>query len=138
MAVVEAGLGGRLDATNVLPSRVTALTSIGLEHTEYLGETELEIAAEKLAVLRDHSILVVGAPRPEVRALAERTASERHAVLVDASQPARRAGLAERAPYLARNLAVADGGGRGDRRPARPPSWWRRWPPRWRCRGGWR
>ena len=59
-AVIEAGLGGRLDATNVLPSRVTVLTSIGLEHTEWLGETELEIAAEKLAVLRDHTTLVLG------------------------------------------------------------------------------
>ena len=58
--MIEAGLGGRLDATNVLPSRVTALTSIGLEHTEWLGDTEEEIAAEKLAVLRDHSTLVLG------------------------------------------------------------------------------
>ena len=49
------------DATNVLPSRVTALTSVGLEHTEWLGETEEEIAAEKLAVLRDHSTLVARA-----------------------------------------------------------------------------
>ena len=51
LGVIEAGLGGRLDATNVLPSRATALTSVGLEHTEWLGETEEEIAAEKLAVL---------------------------------------------------------------------------------------
>ena len=61
VAVIEAGLGGRLDATNVIPSRVTALTSIGLEHTEWLGGSEEEIAAEKLAVLRDHSTLVAGA-----------------------------------------------------------------------------
>ncbi len=58
--MIEAGLGGRLDATNVLPSLATALTSVGLEHTQWLGETEEEIAAEKLAVLRDHSTLVVG------------------------------------------------------------------------------
>ena len=107
VAVVEAGLGGRLDATNVLPSRATALTSIGLEHTRWLGETELEIAAEKLAVLRDHSALVVGALRPEVRALAERTAAKRHAPLVDASEPRTLDGLEDRAPYLRRNLAVA-------------------------------
>ena len=62
--VIEAGLGGRLDATNVLPSRATALTSVGLEHTEWLGETEEEIAAEKLAVLRDHSTLVLGRVEP--------------------------------------------------------------------------
>ena len=39
-ASIEAGLGGRLDATNTIPSRVTVLTSIGLDHTEWLGETE--------------------------------------------------------------------------------------------------
>jgi dihydrofolate synthase/folylpolyglutamate synthase len=107
VAVVEAGLGGRLDATNVLPSRVTALTSIGLEHTEYLGETELAIAAEKLAVLRDHSVLVVGRVSPEVAELARRTASERSARLIDASAPVEIPALAARAPYLSRNLAVA-------------------------------
>ena len=74
--VIEAGLGGRLDATNVLPSLVTALTSVGLEHTEWLGETEEEIAAEKLAVLRDHSTLVLGRVAPGVRELAERTAAD--------------------------------------------------------------
>ncbi|MGV1049977.1 MAG: bifunctional folylpolyglutamate synthase/dihydrofolate synthase, partial [Solirubrobacterales bacterium] len=59
-AAIEAGLGGRLDATNTIPSRVTVLTSIGLDHTDWLGETELEIAAEKLAVLRDQTTLVLG------------------------------------------------------------------------------
>ena len=51
-AVVEAGLGGRLDATNVLRAPVVVLTNVGLEHTEQLGETREEIAAEKLAVVR--------------------------------------------------------------------------------------
>ena len=67
VAVVEAGLGGRLDATNTIPSQVTVLTSIGLDHTEWLGETELEIAAEKLAVLRDHTTLVLGRVSPDGR-----------------------------------------------------------------------
>ena len=67
-AVIEAGLGGRLDATNVIPSQVTVLTSVGLEHTEFLGATETEIAAEKLAVLRDHTTLVTGPLSPEVEA----------------------------------------------------------------------
>jgi dihydrofolate synthase/folylpolyglutamate synthase len=85
-AAIEAGLGGRLDATNTIPSRVTVLTSIGLDHTEWLGKTELEIAAEKLAVLRDHSALVVGRLSPAVLALAERTAAERGARLVVAPE----------------------------------------------------
>src|SRR5207302_141336 len=46
IAVIEAGLGGRYDATSVIDARVTALTSIGLEHTRWLGETQREIAAE--------------------------------------------------------------------------------------------
>ena len=63
-AAIEAGLGGRLDATNTIPSKVTVLTSVGLDHTEWLGESEEEIAAEKLAVLRDHSTLVLGRVSP--------------------------------------------------------------------------
>jgi dihydrofolate synthase/folylpolyglutamate synthase len=84
--VVEAGLGGRLDATNTIPSRVTVLTSIGLDHTAWLGETELEIAAEKLAVLRDYTTLVRGRLSPEIGSLAERTAEERGARLVVAPE----------------------------------------------------
>jgi dihydrofolate synthase/folylpolyglutamate synthase len=62
VAVVEAGLGGRLDATNVLDARVVALTNVGLDHTKVLGETREEIAAEKLAVVSPDATLVVGEP----------------------------------------------------------------------------
>src|SRR6185437_4960990 len=58
-AVVEAGLGGRLDATNVLDTRVVLLTNVGLEHTDVLGETPEEIAREKLAVAHEESIVVL-------------------------------------------------------------------------------
>lgn len=59
MAVVEAGLGGRHDATNVLRSRVVLLTNVGLEHTDVLGSTLAEIATEKLAVVHDDDTIVV-------------------------------------------------------------------------------
>lgn len=59
VAVVEAGLGGRLDATNVLRTRVVLLTSVGLEHTDVLGDTVEEIAREKLAVARHGAIVVL-------------------------------------------------------------------------------
>jgi dihydrofolate synthase / folylpolyglutamate synthase len=81
-AVIEAGLGGRLDATNVIPSRLTVLTSVGLDHTEWLGETLEEIAAEKLAVLRDHATLVAAAVPPEIEPVIERELERRHAKLV--------------------------------------------------------
>jgi dihydrofolate synthase/folylpolyglutamate synthase len=106
-AVIEAGLGGRLDATNVLPSRVTALTSIGLEHTQWLGETELEIAAEKLAVLRDHTTLVMGPVSAEVEELARRTAAQHSSRLVTVRDLAPQVELATPAPYLRRDFAVA-------------------------------
>ena len=59
VAVVEAGLGGRLDATNVLRTHVVVLTNVGLEHTEVLGETRAQIAAEKLAVVQEGTIAVL-------------------------------------------------------------------------------
>ena len=59
VAVVEAGLGGRLDATNVLRSHVVLLTNVGLEHTDVLGETREEIAAEKLAVVQEGTVAVL-------------------------------------------------------------------------------
>jgi dihydrofolate synthase / folylpolyglutamate synthase len=65
VAVVEAGLGGRLDATNVLRAPVVVLTNVGLEHTEQLGETREEIAVEKLAVVRRGSAVVLCEPEWE-------------------------------------------------------------------------
>jgi len=66
-AVVEAGLGGRLDATNVIDARVVLLTNVGLEHTDVLGATRFEIAREKLAVAKPGAIVVL--PDDEWRSL---------------------------------------------------------------------
>src|SRR3954469_24815713 len=69
VAVVEAGLGGRHDATNVLQTRVVVLTSVALDHMDVLGETREAIAAEKLAVVQPGCTVVLG--EPEWRELAE-------------------------------------------------------------------
>jgi dihydrofolate synthase / folylpolyglutamate synthase len=107
-AAIEAGLGGRLDATNTIPSKVTVLTSIGLDHTEWLGETEVEIAAEKLAVLRDQTTLVLGRVSAPVRGLAERTAAERGARLVVAPEdPGSGVQLRAAGGFQRRNFALA-------------------------------
>ena len=63
VAVVEAGLGGRLDATNVLDARVVVLTNVSLEHTDVLGDTREAIAAEKLAVVSPGAVVVLGERR---------------------------------------------------------------------------
>jgi dihydrofolate synthase/folylpolyglutamate synthase len=70
-AAIEAGLGGRHDATNVLDGDpVVVLTNVSLDHTEVLGETREEIAAEKLAVVRPGCTVVLGEPEWETAALA--------------------------------------------------------------------
>ena len=85
VAVIEAGLGGRYDATNVIPSKVQVLTGVGLEHTRWLGPTIADIAAEKLAVVRDHAVLVIPPDLDEEAAVvARRVASDRHATLIEA------------------------------------------------------
>ncbi len=66
-AVVEVGLGGRLDATNVVDAEVCVVTSISIDHTEYLGEDLASIAAEKLAIAGPNSILITG-PLPDAAA----------------------------------------------------------------------
>jgi dihydrofolate synthase/folylpolyglutamate synthase len=107
-AAIEAGLGGRLDATNTIPSKVAVLTSVGLDHTEWLGDTEEEIAAEKLAVLRDHTTLVLGRVGPAVRALAERTAAKRGAELIVApEEPGPGVRLRAAGGFQRRNFALA-------------------------------
>ncbi|MBA3716718.1 MAG: hypothetical protein H0W87_00615 [Actinobacteria bacterium] len=65
VAAVEAGLGGRFDATNVLDAPLVVLTNVGLEHTDVLGDTREQIAAEKLAVVRPGAIVIVGEPEWE-------------------------------------------------------------------------
>ena len=85
VAVIEAGLGGRYDATNVIPSHVQVLTSVGLEHTRWLGPTIEAIATEKLDVVQAGSTLVLGAGlHPDALTVAERVAEVRGAAIVHA------------------------------------------------------
>lgn len=76
LAVIEVGLGGRLDATNVVESQVAVLASVALEHTEYLGDTLESIAAEKVAILKPGGRLVTGDLPPPAFAVAEQRAGE--------------------------------------------------------------
>lgn len=85
VGVIEAGLGGRYDATNVIPSRVQVLTTVGLEHTRWLGPTIKDIAGEKLDVVQPSGTLVLGyGLHPDAKALARSVARERGARLVQA------------------------------------------------------
>ena len=78
VAVVEVGMGGSWDATNVIDAPVVVVTNVELDHTEYLGETRAAIAADKAGIVTPESTLILGESDPELRAIfaarnAERT-----------------------------------------------------------------
>jgi len=88
-AVVEVGLGGRLDSTNVIDPIVTAITSIDFDHQQYLGNTLAEIAGEKAGIIKPGVPVVVGDVAPDAFAVIERIARERGAALIRAGAAAR-------------------------------------------------
>ncbi len=81
-AVIEVGLGGRLDATNVVSPVTTVITPIGLEHTAILGETYAAIAAEKAEIIKDGCPLALAPQHPHARAVIEKVANQRNASIV--------------------------------------------------------
>jgi dihydrofolate synthase / folylpolyglutamate synthase len=107
VAIIEAGLGGRYDATNVIPSGVQVLTSVGLEHTRWLGPTLTDIAEEKLDVVQPGATLVLASGlHPDVIMVAERIAAERNARIVRAgSDPGVAVGAS--GTFQRRNFALA-------------------------------
>jgi len=108
VAVIEAGLGGRYDATNVIESQVTVLTNVGLEHTRWLGPTVRDIAGEKLAVLREGTTLVLGADlAPEALEVAVTVAAERSASIVRVPDVSDTVALLARGSFQQRNFALA-------------------------------
>jgi dihydrofolate synthase/folylpolyglutamate synthase len=112
VAVVEAGLGGRWDATNVIDAQIVVLTNIGLEHTRWLGSTITAIAREKLAVVKrtdPPATLVLGHDlHPEADAEARLTAERQGATILRASaQPDAGVQLRARGAFQRRNFAVA-------------------------------
>jgi dihydrofolate synthase/folylpolyglutamate synthase len=85
IAVCEVGLGGRLDATNVLSPVVTAITSIGRDHQQYLGSTLAEIAAEKAGIIKPAVPVVLGALPPDAAVTIERIARDVGAPVIEAA-----------------------------------------------------
>lgn len=84
--VLETGMGGRLDATNTAVPQVAVITSIGLEHTNYLGTTLEAIAAEKAGIIKPNVPVVLGALPIEALQTIEKTASAKNARVIKADQ----------------------------------------------------
>ena len=86
IAVIEVGLGGRLDSTNIITPEVSLITNIGMDHMEFLGDTLPEIAAEKAGIIKPGVPVVVSETQDEVAAVFKTVAAEREAPLIFADQ----------------------------------------------------
>jgi dihydrofolate synthase/folylpolyglutamate synthase len=86
IAVIEVGMGGRLDSTNVITPLLSVITNIGLDHTQFLGDTLEKIAVEKAGIIKDGVPVVIGETQPETKPVFERIAAERHAPITFADQ----------------------------------------------------
>ncbi|MET0263686.1 MAG: folylpolyglutamate synthase/dihydrofolate synthase family protein [Rariglobus sp.] len=82
IAIIETGLGGKLDATNVVVPEVSVITSIGLDHCDMLGDTLALIAAEKAGIIKPGKPLVVGRLPPEAEQVIRRVAAEQGAPVI--------------------------------------------------------
>ncbi|MFD0760946.1 bifunctional folylpolyglutamate synthase/dihydrofolate synthase [Lutibacter aestuarii] len=86
IAIIEVGLGGRLDSTNIITPVVSVITNIGYDHTQFLGETLPEIAFEKAGIIKSNTPVVVGEFQKEVFPVFEKIANEKCAPLYLASK----------------------------------------------------
>jgi dihydrofolate synthase/folylpolyglutamate synthase len=86
IAVIEVGLGGRLDSTNIITPEVSLITNIGMDHMEFLGDTLKEIAREKAGIIKHGVPVVVSETQDEVAPVFKAVAAEHQAPLVFADQ----------------------------------------------------
>ncbi len=86
IAVIETGLGGRLDSTNIITPELSVITNIGWDHMNILGDTLEKIAAEKAGIIKQNIPVVIGETLPETKPVFEQAAKEKNALLSIASQ----------------------------------------------------
>ena len=75
VAIIEVGLGGRLDCTNIITPVLSLITNISFDHTQFLGNTLEQIAAEKAGIIKQHVPVVIGETTPETRTVFEQKAA---------------------------------------------------------------
>ena len=86
IAVVETGMGGRLDSTNVVTPILSVITNVSYDHTQFLGNTLKEIAREKAGIIKEGVPVVIGETDPETAPVFEAVAKEKHAPILFADQ----------------------------------------------------
>jgi dihydrofolate synthase/folylpolyglutamate synthase len=82
IAIIEVGMGGRLDSTNVIHPLLSVITNIGMDHTAFLGETLSAIAKEKAGIIKESTSVVIGESQPETREVFKSIASQKKAKIL--------------------------------------------------------
>ena len=86
IAIVEVGLGGRLDSTNIIQPELSIITNIGLDHTQFLGTTLVEVASEKAGIIKQNTPVVIGELQEEIFQVFQKKASDNNAEIFIASK----------------------------------------------------
>ncbi len=86
IAIIETGLGGRLDTTNIIDPLISVITNIGLDHTDILGDNLPQIAQEKAGIIKVRKPVIIGETHPETEDIFKKKASEMHSKIVFADQ----------------------------------------------------
>ena len=112
IAVIEVGLGGRLDCTNIITPILSVITNIGMDHTQFLGNSLEQIAMEKAGIIKKGVPVVIGETTPETRMVFEAVAGENNAPIVfaeDQKQIISAAAVNKGIEYQTRNFGVLTG-----------------------------
>lgn len=106
-AVIEVGLGGRLDATNIIKPLVTAITNVDLDHQDLLGDTIEEIAEEKAGIIKSDVPVISGTENPVVKNILRSKAGERKTDFIDATSVETSLSSDLKGKYQIKNIKVA-------------------------------
>lgn len=106
-AVIEVGLGGRLDATNIIKPLVTAITNVDLDHQDLLGDTIEEIAEEKAGIIKSDVPVISGTENPVVKSILRSKAAERKTDFIDATSVETSLSSDLKGKYQIKNIKVA-------------------------------
>lgn len=105
-AIIEVGLGGRLDSTNIIKPLVAAITNIDLDHQNILGNTIEEIALEKAGIVKPHIPIISGDERDSVKNIIEQKALENHSEFIDATKVSTNLDTDLQGNYQKKNIRV--------------------------------
>ena len=86
IAIMETGMGGRLDSTNIITPLVSVITNIGLDHTQFLGDTLEKIAIEKAGIIKEKTPVIIGETQESIKHVFEDLAKEKNSSILFADK----------------------------------------------------